>query len=195
MIENAKSKPTNVQGDDVNEPSELPSSSVSAPKMKEWHVGDYCMAPWGTEKKIYEAHIEKINGDFAVVRFIGYDNQETVPTKQLSKLDKSSLSKEVFEKKIHREKLLKEKERRQEKKAKWMEKVKTEEQIKEKEKKGWQDFHSKLSTKFKKRVTQKSIFASPSSVHGHVGIGTNDVGGKQPTSFKMPANRWDTHKK
>lgn len=58
------------------------------------------------------------------------------------------------------------------KKEKLREKVKVQSDIAEKEKASWRSFASKKGLK---GVTKKSIFASPCSVTGKVGVGTNGI--------------------
>lgn len=68
--------------------------------------------------------------------------------------------------------LLKKKEKNRKKKAKMREKIKEQLDIAESEKQSWQSFANKRGLK---GVTKKSIFASPCSVTGKVGVGTNGI--------------------
>lgn len=68
--------------------------------------------------------------------------------------------------------LLKKKEKNRKKKAKLRERHKEQLDIAESEKQSWQSFANKKGLK---GVTKKSIFASPCSVTGKVGVGTNGI--------------------
>lgn len=68
--------------------------------------------------------------------------------------------------------LLKKKEKNRKKKAKLRERIKEQLDIAESEKQSWQSFANKRGLK---GVTKKSIFASPCSVTGKVGVGTNGI--------------------
>lgn len=68
--------------------------------------------------------------------------------------------------------LAKKKEKNRKKKAKLREKHKVQLDIAESEKQSWQSFANKKGLK---GVTRKSIFASPCSVTGKVGVGTNGI--------------------
>lgn len=66
----------------------------------------------------------------------------------------------------------KRKEKNRKKKAKLREKVKEQSDIAESEKQSWQSFTSKKGLK---GITKKSIFATPLSTTGKVGVGTNGI--------------------
>lgn len=68
--------------------------------------------------------------------------------------------------------LIKKKEKNRKKKAKLRERIKEQLDIAESEKQSWQSFANKRGLK---GVTKKSIFASPCSVTGKVGVGTNGI--------------------
>lgn len=68
--------------------------------------------------------------------------------------------------------LLKKKEKNRKKKAKLRERIKEQLDIAESDKQSWQSFTNRRGLK---GVTKKSIFASPCSVTGKVGVGTNGI--------------------
>lgn len=68
--------------------------------------------------------------------------------------------------------LARKKEKNKKKKAKLRERMKEQSDLAENEKKSWQSFANKKGLK---GVTKKSIFASPCSVSGKVGVGTNGI--------------------
>lgn len=68
--------------------------------------------------------------------------------------------------------LAKKKEKNRKKKAKLREKMKEQLDVAESEKQSWQSFANKKGLK---GVNKKSIFASPCSVTGKVGVGTNGI--------------------
>ena len=64
-----------------------------------------------------------------------------------------------------------------------MQRFKELEEERECEKKKWLAFTTKASKNKKVGVKNKSIFASPDSVNGRVGIGTCGISGKPMTEF------------
>jgi len=166
-----------------------------------WVVGGKCMAPWSQDGQYYEAVIEEIHPDGKVsVGFTQYSQGEIT---QLTKLkpyiaqsSKSSgaaagtsgASKRLPPKESlaeRKEALLKQKEylkKRKQKKQARLQEMDTE---REKEKKKWLNFSTKKGLLGKKR----SIFASPETVDGRVGIGTCGVAGKGMTEFSA-AEKW-----
>lgn len=78
--------------------------------------------------------------------------------------------------------LAKKKEKNRKKKAKLRERIKEQLDIAESEKQSWQSFANKKGLK---GVSKKSIFASPCSVTGKVGVGTNGIA-DAPSATKGP---------
>lgn len=76
--------------------------------------------------------------------------------------------------------LAKKKEKNRKKKAKLREKLKEQSEIAEGEKNTWQSFASKKGLK---GITKKSIFASPHSLTGKVGVGTNGIADAPPAQI------------
>ncbi|KAH9422048.1 survival of motor neuron-related-splicing factor 30 [Dermatophagoides pteronyssinus] len=78
---------------------------------------------------------------------------------------------------------LREHQRRKQQKRK--EKLKQLEEEREKDKMKWQSFAHKVVNKKMKGNQKKSIFASPDSVSGRVGVGTCGVGGRPMTEYQQ----------
>lgn len=81
--------------------------------------------------------------------------------------------------------LAKKKEKQKKKKAKLREKIKEQLDIAEGEKQSWQSFANRKGLK---GLNKKSIFASPHSTTGKVGVGTNGIADKAPTSVASTHN-------
>ncbi|PIK51396.1 putative survival of motor neuron-related-splicing factor 30-like [Apostichopus japonicus] len=180
---------------------------------EKWKVGDKCQAIWSKDgdgvfwqqnanadladgqihwlfSHHYNAVIDEIMDDGKVtVTFEYYDQTEV---NQISKLKqyvdrKESASSEAggkrgLSKKQQLEKEREYKKRRQQKKA---DRQKNLEELHEKDKKKWQNFNTK-NVKNKKGFVRKSIFSSPETVDGKVGVGTCGTSGQPMTKFKMP---------
>ncbi|XP_071853780.1 survival of motor neuron-related-splicing factor 30-like [Apostichopus japonicus] len=157
---------------------------------EKWKVGDKCQAIWSKDGGHYNAVIDEIMDDGKVtVTFEYYDQTEV---NQISKLKpyvdrKESASSEAggkrgLSKKQQLEKEREYKKRRQQKKA---DRQKNLEELHEKDKKKWQNFNTK-NVKNKKGFVRKSIFSSPETVDGKVGVGTCGTSGQPMTKFKMP---------
>lgn len=170
----------------------VPGSSVSEEEIKElkekWKVGDKCQAVYSKDGGYYNAVIDEILDDGTVtITFEGYDTSEV---NQITKLkpyvdrgeSSESGGKRPLSKKQQIEKDREYKKRRQQKKA---ERQKMLEELHEKDKQKWQNFNSK-NLKSKKGFVRKSIFSSPDTVDGKVGVGTCGTSGQPMTKFKMP---------
>lgn len=106
------------------------------------------------------------------------EEEQTLPSssKHLDSQDKSETN-NLVDKNNKRplseaELLAKKKEKNRKKKAKLREKMKEQLDVAESEKQSWQSFANKKGLK---GVNKKSIFASPCSVAGKVGVGTNGI--------------------
>lgn len=160
--------------------------------LKIWKVGDKCMARDVTNGQYYEATIESITDCVAQVIFDAYQNRGQSSLKDLKEFKQRI---EVFSstgnkrpksaRPNHKEYLKKKKLKKQARLAEL-------EEEREKEKNKWLQFNTKTS---KKQINkQTSIFQSPDSVNGRVGIGTlgkTDV--KLPNNFQTA--RLDIHKR
>ncbi|CAG0914588.1 unnamed protein product [Notodromas monacha] len=83
-----------------------------------------------------------------------------------------------------KEDLLKHREYLKKRKQKKQEKMKELEKVRETDKNKWLSFKNKAINKSKKGVTKQSIFRSPETVDGRVGVGTCGLSGKGMTDFK-----------
>jgi len=178
---------------------------------EDWKVGDKCLAPWSQDGKFYEAVIEEIQPDgkvsigftayshgdvthVSLIKPVGSDVNVTIPTKKKTSptatiiVTSSAANKKrgapesLAERKAA---LLKQKEYLKKRKQKKVARVQAQEADREKDKKRWINFSAKKGLLVKK----KSIFASPETVDGRVGIGTCGVAGKPMTEFSQ-ADKW-----
>lgn len=154
---------------------------------KIWRVGDVCMAKWNENGQYYEAKIDAINADGQVnVTFETYKNRGVTilselkeftgqkrPLSEAEKLKKGKVNKEYLKRK----------------KLKKQQRFKELEEEREIEKKKWLAFASRAVKTKKSGLQTKSIFASPDSVNGRVGIGTCGISGKPMTEFTA-AEKW-----
>jgi len=176
-----------------------PGSSFSDDS-RSWNVGDRCLAPWSQDGKYYEAVIEEIHDDGRVsVGFQKYSHGDVTQVSQLKPFDSSyvepsrdgqtaSSSSRVAPKESLAERkkaLQKQKEYLKKRKQKKVARVQGLEAEREKSKKSWLNFSTKKGLLNKK----KSIFASPETVQGRVGVGTCGVSGKPMTGFSA-ADKW-----
>lgn len=88
--------------------------------------------------------------------------------------------------------LAKKKEKQKRKKAKLREKIKEQLDIAEGDKQSWQSFANRKGLK---GLNKKSIFASPCSTTGKVGVGTNGIADKTPTSVVGATNNFGAKRK
>ncbi|KAL6478476.1 hypothetical protein MHYP_G00143110 [Metynnis hypsauchen] len=161
-------------------------SSDAAPPKSSWDVGDRCMAVWSQDGQLYEADIEEIDGEngTAAVTFLGYGNAEVVPLHMLRPAEQGKTSKEEAAKPKSKKKLLAEQREYKKKKAqKKVQRLKELEQEREDQKSKWQQFNNKAYSKNKKGQVKRSIFASPESVNGKVGVGTCGIADKPMTQY------------
>ncbi|KAL1497671.1 hypothetical protein ABEB36_008593 [Hypothenemus hampei] len=154
---------------------------------KIWRVNDICMAKWSENSQYYEAKIDAINADGQVnVTFQAYGNRgiallselreynvQKKPLFEGDKLKKGKVNKEYLKKK----------------KLKKQQRFKELEDEREQDKKKWLAFANKAVKTKKTGLKSKSIFASPESVNGRVGIGTCGISGKPMTEFST-AEKW-----
>ena len=161
--------------------------------LKVWKVGDKCMARDSTNGQYYEATIESLNDDdgIAQVIFDAYQNRGQSNVKDLKEFKQRI---EVFSssKRLQKAARPNHKEYLKKKKLKKQARLVELEEEREKEKNKWLLFNNKASKK--QIVKQQSIFQSPDSVNGRVGIGTlgkTDV--QLPNNFQTA--RLDIHKR
>ncbi|XP_068705010.1 survival of motor neuron-related-splicing factor 30-like [Montipora capricornis] len=176
-------------------------SNAAASVGVKWKVGETCQAVWSQDGSYYDATIDSISDDLTTctVSFEKYGNTEIVKlsslrhknqagmkrpteTEQTAGTSKKSRAAEDVLREQKRKKLLKKKQR-----------AKEIEEQREREKQNWLDFFnnskgsgSSKSGKSLKGVSKKSIFASPDSIQGKVGVGTCGTGGQPMTQFTQP---------
>lgn len=155
---------------------------------KMWRIGDTCMAKWSDNNQYYEARIDTINPDGQVnVTFEAYKNRGVTT---LAELKEFTGQKRVLTEaeKLKRAKM-NNKEYLKKKKQKKQQRFKELEEERETEKQKWLAFTNKATKNKKVGIKNKSIFASPDSVNGRVGIGTCGISGKPMTEFTS-AEKW-----
>ncbi|XP_074037927.1 splicing factor 30 [Leptinotarsa decemlineata] len=155
---------------------------------KMWRLGDTCMAKWNDNGQYYEARIDAINPDGQVnVTFEAFKNRGVTTLSELREFTGQkrvlSESEKMKKAKMHNKEYLKKK------KLKKQQRFKELEDEREGEKKKWLAFASKAVKNKKTGLKTKSIFASPESVNGRVGIGTCGISGKPMTEFTT-AEKW-----
>ncbi|XP_050310991.1 survival of motor neuron-related-splicing factor 30 [Anthonomus grandis grandis] len=153
---------------------------------KIWRVGDVCMAKWSENGQYYEAKIDAIAADGTVnVTFEAFKNRGLAVLAELKEytgVKKTQSSDQHKKTKINKEYLKK-------KKLKKQQRFKELEEEREQDKKKWLAFANKAIKTKKTGLQTKSIFASPESVNGRVGIGTCGISGKPMTEFST-AEKW-----
>ncbi|KAB5562566.1 hypothetical protein PHYPO_G00019380 [Pangasianodon hypophthalmus] len=162
------------------------NSSDAAPPKHSWKVGDRCMAMWSQDGQQYEAEIEEIDSEngTAAITFTGYGNAEVVPLHALKAAEQAKSSKEEGSRPKSKKELQAEQREYKKKKAqKKVQRMKELEQEREDQKSKWQQFNNKAYSKNKKGQVKRSIFASPESVNGKVGVGTCGIADKPMTQY------------
>lgn len=138
--------------------------------------------------RFYEATIESItdDGDCSVI-FETYQNKGQSHVKELKEY---KVRVEVFPQNSNKRVRPNHKEYLKKKKLKKQQRMAELEEEREVEKNKWLSFNNKAS---KKMAKTQSIFQSPDTPAGRVGVGTCGISGKQMTSFQT--TRGDIHKK
>ena len=152
--------------------------------IKPWQVGESCQAVYPADGQYYDATIEEINTDGEVsVKFRGY-KERVVSSLGLLKLPSSGTTTvhATGSAKNKKELLQHQKELKKEKKKKHLENMKTLEEEREKEKTKWSNFSAKAFGK--KGFVKKSIFKTPESSDGRVGVGTCGISGQKMTEYE-----------
>ena len=146
-----------------------------------WHSIVFTFSGDGT---YYDAKIEEITTDGEVsVKFKGFKGT-FVTSLGLLKLPSSGTTTvhDVNSAKNRKELLAHQKEQKKEKKKKHLENLKALEAEREKEKNKWASFSSKAFGK--KGFVKKSIFKTPETGDGRVGVGTCGISGQKMTEFE-----------
>lgn len=171
----------------TSQPSEGTStaSTESIPFKYNWKTGDKCMAIWNKDGQLYEAEIEEIDRDngTAAVTFSDYGNAEVIPLHNLRALEEGKLLDVGLNSKSKKEKIAEQREYKKKKAQKKVARMKELEQEREDQKSKWQQFNNKAYSKNKKGQVKRSIFASPESVNGKVGVGTCGIADKPMTQY------------
>ncbi|MBN3270556.1 SPF30 factor, partial [Polyodon spathula] len=173
-----------------NQPSVAATSSdrsAIVPLSHSWEVGDSCMAVWSEDGQVYEAEIEEIDEDngTAAVTFLGYGNAEVIPLVNLKPAEEGKNAEDDGGKsKSRKEQIAQQREYKKKKALKKAQRMKELEQEREDQKSKWQQFNNKAYSKNKKGQVKRSIFASPESVNGKVGVGTCGIADKPMTQYQ-----------
>ncbi|KAE8746362.1 hypothetical protein FOCC_FOCC006857 [Frankliniella occidentalis] len=166
----------------VSKPQDTEEPDLPVLTAKEWKAGDKCLAVWSEDGQYYEATIEEItNGEDVSVIFDAYQNADVCNINLLREVSSAADS----DPKNKKHAMSKQREYQKKKKQKKLQRFKQLEEDRETEKNKWLAF----ATKKKGGIVKKSIFASPESVSGRVGIGTCGIGGKPMTEFTS-AEKW-----
>ncbi|VDD75598.1 unnamed protein product [Mesocestoides corti] len=169
--------------EDLEEVIKLTVELIDKPNSEgecKWKVGDMCMALCSRDKLYYKAKILEILGNAAsVVNFVDYDTTDICQLSQMKPVTNISApvqrtKKEVKHRLIEKKKL---------KKLKLAERHAEIEKACEQEKNQWLNFSKKVN---KHSRSKRSIFASPETVDGRVGIGTCGISGRPMT--KLPSH-------
>ncbi|XP_059154373.1 survival of motor neuron-related-splicing factor 30-like [Physella acuta] len=156
----------------------------------DWKVGDKCMALWEEDGQHYEALIEEVLEDgTCTVTFTGWNNSTISPISQLKPVDpilkRGAKGDRVTDaKKSKKDLIAEQREYKRKKSLKKAQRMKQLEEEHEQDKNKWLDFNHKTFAKTTKGKVKKSIFATPDSVSGKVGVGTCGSGGKPMTSYQ-----------
>ncbi|KAG1686694.1 Survival of motor neuron-related-splicing factor 30 [Nymphon striatum] len=140
--------------------------------------------------RYYEAAIDEIseNGNCSVT-FTSHNHSAVTDISKLKPSEKRSafsagLSSEPGSSKVKKQINMEHREYKKKKQQKKAQRVKQMEEEREDEKSKWQQFNAKAFSKNKRGHVKKSIFASPESTSGRVGVGTCGIGGKPMTDFQ-----------
>ncbi|KAE8589338.1 hypothetical protein XENTR_v10017534 [Xenopus tropicalis] len=174
-----------------SQPSETADDAcddMSASGSQSWKVGEKCMAVWSDDGQWYEAEIEEIDEEngTAAITFAGYGNAEVTSLLNLRPVEEGRKAKEdsgnlPMSKK---EMIAAQREYKKKKALKKAQRIKELEQEREDQKVKWQQFNNKAYSKNKKGQVKRSIFASPESVTGKVGVGTCGIADKPMTQYQ-----------
>ncbi|NXQ03309.1 SPF30 factor, partial [Vidua macroura] len=166
----------------------IPEALVFRSGFHSWKVGDRCMAIWSEDGQCYEAEIEEIDEEngTAAVTFAGYGNAEVTPLFNLKPVEEGRKAKEDSGNKpmSKKEMIAQQREYKKKKALKKAQRIKELEQEREDQKVKWQQFNNRAYSKNKKGQVKRSIFASPESVTGKVGVGTCGIADKPMTQYQ-----------
>lgn len=150
-----------------------------------WKPGDKCRAIWSENHQYYLATVDEIldDGSCSVI-FDKYGTTEVTQVTLLRPWDEAEEA-QVAEKKPKTKKDLSiaQREWKKRKAQKKAQRLKQMEDEREQDKNKWLQFNTKVFAKTSKGRVRKSIFATPDSTSGRVGIGTCGVSGRPMTKF------------
>ncbi|RWS31407.1 survival of motor neuron-related-splicing factor 30-like protein [Leptotrombidium deliense] len=168
-------------------------------------TGDLVLAPWSENGLYYKATIEDITSDgqcnvYFMKRDSGADDDgfkggitevclvsflkpmQSNPNKRPPPNPHKEQEKGNKRVKRYQQQVAREAQKRKQQKK--IQRVKELEDEREKDKNKWQTFHNKFQSSKKYQVAHhSSIFASPSTIEGKVGVGTCGIGGKPMTDY------------
>ncbi|XP_052765194.1 survival of motor neuron-related-splicing factor 30-like [Mya arenaria] len=183
--------------DDVTEVGGASGETMATKRapVKHWLPGDRCLAMWSKDKNFYEATVDEVLEDGScTVTFDEYGNTDLTEVSLLKPADNESAKKRAMDgaggsgdgKKplSKKDKLALEREYKRKKNQKKAQRRKELEEETESVKNKWLDFNVKTFAKTSKGKVKKSIFATPDSVIGKVGVGTCGQGGRPMTKFQ-----------
>jgi len=141
--------------------------------------------------RYFDAMVDMISDDgTCTVTFDTYGSTAIVMLSSLRQRDSSKRPSDVqgegSKSKKSRAEQEKLREIKRKKQARKKQKMKEVEEQREKDKNSWQDFFKGSKGKTVKGMSKKSIFASPESSSGKVGVGTCGIGGQPMTQFTAP---------
>ncbi|XP_028406005.1 survival of motor neuron-related-splicing factor 30-like [Dendronephthya gigantea] len=182
------------------ESKEPPGKATSSKLSSGWKEGDSCQAIWSEDGRYYDATVDRISDDgvTCTVTLEPFGNTEITKVATLKKPGELGVKRAAAveydtkgEGKQNKELTKGEREKlREVKKKKALKKKQKRKELneaREKDKSKWLDFFNGPKSGGKKKgISKKSIFASPETVEGKVGIGTCGIGGQPMTTFTQP---------
>jgi len=183
--------------DDDDDEEELPSAAASSAAIAAetrawlssdyaWKAGDKCRAPWSDNHQYYAAKVDEVleDGTCSVI-FEKYGTTEITQLSLLRPWDEAAEEEAAAAKKPKTKKDLSiaQREYKKKKAQKKAQRLKQMEDEREQDKNKWINFNSKVFSKTSKGKVKKSIFATPDSTSGRVGVGTCGVSGRPMTKF------------
>ncbi|KAI0210402.1 Survival of motor neuron-related-splicing factor 30 [Lamellibrachia satsuma] len=156
-----------------------------------WKVGDKCMALYASNQQYYDATIDEVLPDgTCTVTFDGYGNTDVTQVTLLRSSEGESRKRGQDggdeaggSKKTKKDQVKDQREYKRKKAQKKVQRMKQLEEEREVEKNKWLSFNTKVFSKTSKGKVKKSIFATPDSVEGRVGVGTCGVSGRPMTAY------------
>jgi len=173
-------KKTDLFGSDAEQDSDDEFAESLSRPLKDWKVGERCLGKSSKDGHYHDAIIMQIADDQAVVQFEdpSFKNEINRLVQLRFPEPKVPLKSADDKKGSRKNKYQLDKEKRKKKALKKAQRMQELEEAKEQEKNKWRQFNTKAVAKQLKGVKKESIFASPESVQGRVGVGTCGRSGK-----------------